>query len=167
MVRQAIGALLFLSIAGSTLGLPGFAWADANSSRSASIIHRINSDNERQEMTVNTSRILTLERKIPQAQVNNPDILSLTPLSPTDIQLAAKKAGVYLVAFGMESGSQRILDAMNKKITVEQCARACELARKYQLDSHTSWVIGYPPETPENVITTPPGLELPPNKSSE
>ncbi len=70
------------------------ALAETNTS---SIIYRINSSNERQEMMVNTSRILTLERKIPQAQVNNPEILTLTPLSPTEIQLAAKKAGVTQV----------------------------------------------------------------------
>ena len=112
MVRQAIGALLLFSIAGSTLGLPGRAWAETNANRSASIIHRINSDNERQEMTVNTSRILTLERKIPQAQVNNPDILSLTPLSPTDIQLAAKKAGVTQVNLWDEDNNIYTVDVV-------------------------------------------------------
>lgn len=96
MVRQAIGALLVFSIAGSILGLSAVA-AETNASRSTSIIHRITSANERQQMVVNTSRILKLERKIPQAQVNNPEILDLTPLSPTDIQLAAKKAGVTQV----------------------------------------------------------------------
>lgn len=96
MVRQAIGALLLFSIAGSTWILPAYG-AETAINRSASLIHRINSANERQQMVVNTSRILTLERKIPQAQVNNPEILDLTPLSPTEIQLAAKKAGVTQV----------------------------------------------------------------------
>ena len=45
-------------------------------------------------MTVHTSRILTMDQKIPQAQVNNPDILELTPLSPTQVQVSAKTAGV-------------------------------------------------------------------------
>ncbi len=90
MVRQAIGALLLFSIAGSTWILPAYG-AETAINRSASLIHRINSANERQQMVVNTSRILTLERKIPQAQVNNPEILDLTPLSPTEIQLAAPR----------------------------------------------------------------------------
>lgn len=94
MFRQALRALLFVSTAGSILTVVATAFAETNTS---SIIYRINSSNERQEMMVNTSRILTLERKIPQAQVNNPDILALTPLSPTEIQLAAKKAGVTQV----------------------------------------------------------------------
>ena len=48
-------------------------------------------------MIVNTSRILTLDQKIPQAQVNNPDILDLAPLSPTQVQISAKKPGVTQV----------------------------------------------------------------------
>ncbi|MBN1669875.1 MAG: B12-binding domain-containing radical SAM protein [Kiritimatiellae bacterium] len=65
-----------------------------------------------------------------------------------------REAGVYLVAFGMESGAQRILDAMHKRITLEQSARACALCRKYGMLSHSSWVIGYPGETPETVEET-------------
>ncbi len=59
-----------------------------------SIIHKVQSPTERLEMTVHTSRILTMDQKIPQAQVNNPEILDLTPLSPYQIQVSAKTAGV-------------------------------------------------------------------------
>jgi pilus assembly protein CpaC len=52
---------------------------------------------EKLEITVNTSRILTLQRKIPQAMVANPDLLTLNPLSPTQIQISAKKPGVTQV----------------------------------------------------------------------
>lgn len=111
MVRQAIGALLLFSIAGSTLGLPADG-AETNVARSTSIIHQVTSENERQQMVVNTSRILTLERKIPQAQVNNPEILDLTPLSPTDIQLAAKKAGVTQVNLWDEDNNIYTVDVV-------------------------------------------------------
>ena len=66
----------------------------------------------------------------------------------------ARQAGVYLVAFGMESGSQKMLDRMNKRTTVELNARACELTRKYKMLSHSSWIIGYPGETRETVSET-------------
>ena len=59
-----------------------------------SIVHRITGPNDRLEMTANSSRILTLDQKIPQVQVNNPEILELTPLSPNQVQVAAKKPGV-------------------------------------------------------------------------
>ena len=58
------------------------------------IVHKIQSPTERLVMTVHTSRIVTMDQKIPQAQVNNPDILDLTPLSPYQIQVSAKTAGV-------------------------------------------------------------------------
>jgi pilus assembly protein CpaC len=64
---------------------------------SPAILHKVTGATERQEMTVNTSRILTLDLKIPQAQVNNPEILELTPLAPNQIQVFAKKTGVTQV----------------------------------------------------------------------
>jgi pilus assembly protein CpaC len=73
-------------------------WAQATATplplNNPSINFEIKLPHERMEMTVLTSRILTMEQKIPQAQVNNPDLLDLTPLSPTQIQVSAKKAGV-------------------------------------------------------------------------
>jgi hypothetical protein len=33
-------------------------------------------------------------------------------------------------------------------------ARACELTRKYKMLSHSSWIVGYPGETPESVAET-------------
>ncbi len=62
-----------------------------------SLVHKVNAPNERLEMTVHTSRILTMDEKIPQAQVNNPDVLDVTPLSPNQIQISAKAAGVTQV----------------------------------------------------------------------
>lgn len=61
------------------------------------VVHKLESPNETLELTVNTSRILTLGEEIPQAQVNNPDILDLTALSPTQVQIMAKKPGVTQV----------------------------------------------------------------------
>jgi pilus assembly protein CpaC len=60
----------------------------------ATINFTVKSSNERMEMTVHSSRIITIGQKIPQAQVNNPDILDLTPLSPTQVQVSAKASGV-------------------------------------------------------------------------
>jgi pilus assembly protein CpaC len=59
-----------------------------------SVNFNVRSPNERLEMIVHTSRIITIGQKIPQAQVNNPDILDMTPLSPTQVQVSAKTTGV-------------------------------------------------------------------------
>ena len=48
-------------------------------------------------MVVNTSRFLVLDKKIPQVQVNNPDVLDVMPVSPTEVQISAKRTGVTQV----------------------------------------------------------------------
>ena len=85
-----VGALGLLSI-----GLAGVA--SAVDPLSPPVIHKIQSANDRLEMTVNSSRLLTLDQKIPRAQVNNKEIADLTPLAPNVIQIFAKKAGVTQV----------------------------------------------------------------------
>jgi pilus assembly protein CpaC len=49
------------------------------------------------EMVVNTSRILTLDKEVPRAMVNNPDVVRVVPLSPNKVQVSAIKAGVTQV----------------------------------------------------------------------
>jgi radical SAM superfamily enzyme YgiQ (UPF0313 family) len=66
----------------------------------------------------------------------------------------AAEAGVYMASFGMESGSQRMLDRMRKRTRVEHNARAAELCRRYGMLCHSSWLVGYPGETPETVRQT-------------
>jgi pilus assembly protein CpaC len=63
-------------------------------SRAPSFIHEVTQQHERMEMTVNTSRRLKMDNKIPEAQVSNPDIVDLTPLSPNEVQVSAKNPGV-------------------------------------------------------------------------
>lgn len=46
------------------------------------------------EMTVNTSRILTIGKRLPRVQVNNPDVVETTALSETRIKVTAKKPGI-------------------------------------------------------------------------
>jgi pilus assembly protein CpaC len=85
-----LGAIALCALWPSAL----FAQKPAATPARLSVLYKIQNANERLEMTVHTSRILAMEQKIPQAQVNNPDILELTPLSPTQIQVSAKTAGV-------------------------------------------------------------------------
>jgi len=86
-------ALLVLALT-AVHAIPAWAQQPADT---RSITFKIENANERMEMTVNTSRRLTLDHKIPEAQVNNPDILELVPLSPNTIQVSAKATGVTQV----------------------------------------------------------------------
>jgi pilus assembly protein CpaC len=86
-----------LIVSALVLGICGTLWGQEPAAGRGSIVYKIQSTSERLEMTVNSSRILTMDQKIPQAQVNNPEVLVLTALSPTQVQISAKKPGVTQV----------------------------------------------------------------------
>ncbi|MEM8864230.1 MAG: pilus assembly protein N-terminal domain-containing protein [Planctomycetota bacterium] len=77
---------------------------------SDSVIRRISGTNEKLELTTNSSRILTLDKRIPRVQVNNPDLLAVTALSATQIQVSAKKAGVTAINLWDEDGDIHAVD---------------------------------------------------------
>ena len=77
---------------------------------SGSVVRRITGATDQIEITTNTSRILTLDKKIPKVQVNNPELLAVTPLSATEIQVSAKKAGVTQVNLWDEDGEIHTVD---------------------------------------------------------
>jgi pilus assembly protein CpaC len=79
---------------------------------SGSLVRKISGLSEKLELTTNTSRILTLDKNIPRVQVNNPELLAVTPLSATQIQISAKKAGVTQVNLWDEEGNIHTVDVM-------------------------------------------------------
>jgi pilus assembly protein CpaC len=76
------------------------------------IIYNVQAPHQRLEMIVNSSRILTLEQKIPTALVANRDVLELTALSPTQIQVFAKKAGVTSINLWNENKEIKTIDVV-------------------------------------------------------
>ncbi len=61
------------------------------------VIDKISAAYTKLEMTVNGSRILSMDQPIPKAQVANPEILDFTVLSENQVQIHAKKAGITTV----------------------------------------------------------------------
>lgn len=59
--------------------------------------------------------------------------------------------GVYL---GVESGSQKMLDILNKGITVEQIEKALKLCKKYNIKAYCSLIVGVPGETFKDYLLT-------------
>lgn len=76
------------------------------------VVHRVEGANGRLELIVNSSRLLKLDQKIPRVQVNNPDLVELTPLSPTEVQASAKKTGVTQINLWDEAGQIHTLDVI-------------------------------------------------------
>lgn len=60
-----------------------------------------------------------------------------------------KMAGMYLVHFGVESGSQRLLDMIKKDITLEQSDEAIKLCRRIGVNTRSYGMLGLPTETRE------------------
>lgn len=60
---------------------------------------------------------------------------------------ALKDAGCWSIQFGLESGTQKILDFIQKETTVEQNAEALKKCKKYGIYSDANYMIGLPGET--------------------
>ncbi len=67
---------------------------------------------------------------------------------------AMKRAGCWVVAFGIESGSQDMLDKMKKGATLEQAENAVAACKRNGLRVHAFMVIGLPWETHETLKVT-------------
>lgn len=70
------------------------------------------------------------------------------------IMAALKEIGVWHIQFGFESGSQKILNIMEKNTTVEQNVNAALLAKKNGINTIPFIIIGYPGETVETLYQT-------------
>lgn len=62
--------------------------------------------------------------------------------------------GAFRIWYGSESGSQRILDAMQRRVTVEQIREATTLARKHGIQSGLFIMLGYPGEEIADIDAT-------------
>jgi radical SAM superfamily enzyme YgiQ (UPF0313 family) len=64
------------------------------------------------------------------------------------------ETGCVWIGYGIESGSQKILDAMNKKAKLEQAKKAIRDTRKAGIYPNTTFIFGYPGETLETIRET-------------
>jgi len=63
----------------------------------------------------------------------------------------AKRAGVWLIFYGVESGNQEMLNRMAKGLELGEIRRAFALTHKAGIRTTASFIIGYPGETPETI----------------
>jgi pilus assembly protein CpaC len=111
---RAARSRALISLASSALAVAlmtfGARPATAQTTDSDSVIRKITGLSEKLELTTNSSRILTLDKNIPRVQVNNPELLAVTPLSATQVQISAKKAGVTQVNLWDDAGGIHTID---------------------------------------------------------
>jgi radical SAM superfamily enzyme YgiQ (UPF0313 family) len=65
-----------------------------------------------------------------------------------------KESGCLTISFGVESGSQKILDNMNKRITVDQIKKTIKTCLKLDLIPGMGMIIGYPGENKNTIQET-------------
>ena len=105
--------------------------------------------------TISKKRVLEFCSKMVLEKVDVPwSCYGRVNLVDRDMLKKMKQSGCYRVGYGIESGSQRILDNMNKRVTVEQAKKAVKLTRSVGLISGTTFMFGYPNETLETIRET-------------
>jgi pilus assembly protein CpaC len=112
MFGRSLQAVCFLRgwlffLLGVTL-LPAGTAAQPTSSNP--LLFHVRERSQHLELVVNSSRVLTMKGDIPRAQVNNPDVLKLTPVAANQIQISAIRPGVTQV---------NLWDAEDKVYTVD------------------------------------------------
>jgi anaerobic magnesium-protoporphyrin IX monomethyl ester cyclase len=71
-----------------------------------------------------------------------------------DLLKKLKGAGLTTIYYGIESGSQRILDMMKKGITLKQAEIAVKSAKNVGVEVLTSFILGFPGETRKEMDKT-------------
>ena len=75
-------------------------------------------------------------------------------LLDSELLRAMRGAGCHLLHLGIESGTQRILDQMNKKIRLEQITQVVHDAKSMGYRLHGYFMLGYPGEREEEMRRT-------------
>ncbi len=65
-----------------------------------------------------------------------------------------RDSGCFRVWIGAESGSQRVLDAMDRRVEVEQVRTMIGLAKSHGIETGTFIMLGYPGETEDDILET-------------
>jgi radical SAM superfamily enzyme YgiQ (UPF0313 family) len=111
--------------------------------------------------TTNKKRVIELCRGIRERRLNflwscdtRVDVLS------EELLYEMRLAGCQRLSLGVESGSQRILDAIHKKITKEDILEAVEMAKKYGVHVRFYMMLGNRGETVETFQETLDFLKL-------
>lgn len=65
-----------------------------------------------------------------------------------------KASGCFRVWIGAESGSQRVIDMMDRRVEVQQVREMIRLAKQYDIQAGTFIMVGYPGETEEDIFKT-------------
>ena len=105
--------------------------------------------------TVDRQRVLEICRLIRIRNLNFKwNIRTRADLIDEELLRNLKEAGCYSLHIGVESGEQKILDAMNKGITISQIKKAFKLANNLGFETRGYFMIGYLGEDSKTIRKT-------------
>lgn len=107
-------------------------------------------------LTINKSRTLALCEEIGKDKLGiRWQTHSRVDVMDEEMMAKMKEAGCVGIMFGVESGSQRIIDeVIKKKITVAQAKEVSHLSNRLNMINNFSYIISHPQETEEDVEKT-------------
>ncbi|NLT23734.1 MAG: radical SAM protein [Syntrophorhabdus sp.] len=105
--------------------------------------------------TINRRRTIEFCRLLTDAGLNiKYKISSRVDYIDDELSEHLKRSGCYRIYFGVESGSQRILDYLEKGLSVEDIKKGFESAKRAGIDCCAYIMIGVPSETRQDIDMT-------------
>jgi len=71
-----------------------------------------------------------------------------------EMLMLMKKSGCYSIQYGIESGSQRVLNILKKGFTLEQVEKAIKMTKEVGIHIHGYFILGSPTETKDEIEQT-------------
>lgn len=108
-------------------------------------------------IAIDRRRLLRLCRAITEGRkTDDYTWMCSTRADTVDAELLAamREAGCRMISYGIESGSQRVLDRAKKGMTLDQYRTALTLTREAGIAIVENFMIGFPTETPEETQAT-------------
>jgi len=97
---------------------------------------------------------LMIDEGLNRELIYKTDFRANEELLDEDLLELAKKAGFWMIFYGVESGSQKVLDRMRKDLTVREIERAFALTHKFGIKTYGSFIVGMPGENKETLRET-------------
>lgn len=98
-------------------------------------------------LTINRRKFMDLADAIERAEAEIPfECLTRVDLVDEEILRRLHEIGCRKILYGVESGSQRVLDSMKKGIKVRQVHEISRLTRALGMEQYWFLIYGYPPE---------------------
>ncbi len=105
--------------------------------------------------TINKRRVIELCKAIIEEKLDIKWVcLSRADNLDDELLTWMKKAGCHRIYFGMESGSQRMLDIYKKNVKVTEALTVFHLCKKHNIETAVFFMIGHPDETEKDFEDT-------------